>query len=254
MDQTRYSTIRHLATSIWLPQRRQRHPAPILLPGKSHERRSLEGCSLWGRCGSDTAEWLHFLFSLSCIGEGNGNPLQCSCLENPRDGGAWWAAVYGVTQSRTRLKWLSSSGSIWLPQRLNRSSIFARRIPCTEEPGGLQSMGSQRVGHDWAHVHTHTALAGRLLTTAPTAKSSSFSRKGINLILESPPSWPHLNLTAFQRPLLLMLSHYGSWLQFTNLGRGTIHSSSQWHLPPDNRVLSHPLPLDCRLDLVTCFE
>ena len=54
-------------------------------------------------------ERLHFHFSLSCIGEGNGNPLQCSCLENPRDGGAWWAAVYGVTQSRTRMKWLSSS-------------------------------------------------------------------------------------------------------------------------------------------------
>ena len=53
----------------------------------------------------------HFHFSLSCIGEGNGNPLQCSCLENPRDGEAWWAAVYGVTQSRTRLKWLSSSSS-----------------------------------------------------------------------------------------------------------------------------------------------
>ena len=54
-------------------------------------------------------ERLHFHFSLSCIGEGNGNPLQCSCLENPRDGGAWWAAVYRVTQSRTRLKRLSSS-------------------------------------------------------------------------------------------------------------------------------------------------
>ena len=58
---------------------------------------------------SDTTERLHFQFSLSCIGEGNGNPLQCSCLENPRDGGAWWAAVCGVAQSRTRLKWLSSS-------------------------------------------------------------------------------------------------------------------------------------------------
>ena len=60
----------------------------------------------------DTTDWLHFHFSLSCIGEGNGNPLQSSCLENPRDGGAWWAAVYGVSQSRTRLKWLSSSSSI----------------------------------------------------------------------------------------------------------------------------------------------
>ena len=63
----------------------------------------------WGRWGSDTTERLHLHFSLSCSGEGNGNPLQCSCLENPRDGEAWWAAIYGVAQSRTRLKWLSSS-------------------------------------------------------------------------------------------------------------------------------------------------
>ena len=69
------------------------------------------GCSLWGLEESDTTERLHFHFSLSCIGEGNGNPLQCSCLENPRDRGAWWAAVYGVAQSRTRLKRLSSSSS-----------------------------------------------------------------------------------------------------------------------------------------------
>ena len=62
-----------------------------------------------GSLVSDTTEWLHFQFSLSCIGEGNGNPLQCSCLENPRDGGVWWAAIYGIAQSRTRLKWLSSS-------------------------------------------------------------------------------------------------------------------------------------------------
>ena len=67
-------------------------------------RRSLVGCSPWGRTESDTTERLHFDFSLSCIGEGNGNPLRCSCLENPRDGGAWWAAVSGVAQSRTRLK------------------------------------------------------------------------------------------------------------------------------------------------------
>ena len=64
-----------------------------------------------GSLESDTTEWLHFHFSLSCIGEGNGNPLQCSCLENPRDRGAWWAAVYGVAQSWTWLKRLSSSSS-----------------------------------------------------------------------------------------------------------------------------------------------
>ena len=64
-----------------------------------------------GRWESDTTERLHFHFSLSCIGKGNGNPLQCSCLENPRDRGAWWAAIHGVSQSRTRLKRLSSSSS-----------------------------------------------------------------------------------------------------------------------------------------------
>ena len=91
--------------------RRQWHPTPVLLPGKSHGWRSLVACRPWGCEESDTTEWLHFHFSLSCIGEGNGNPLQCSCLENPRDGGAWWAAVYGVAQSWTRLKRLSSSSS-----------------------------------------------------------------------------------------------------------------------------------------------
>ena len=92
-------------------RRRQWHPTPVLLPGKSHGRRSLVGCNPWGFEELDTTEWLHFHFSLSCIGEGNGNPLQCSCLENPNDGTTWWAAIYGVAQSRTRLKRLSSSSS-----------------------------------------------------------------------------------------------------------------------------------------------
>ena len=89
--------------------RRQWQPTPELLPGKSHGWRSLVGCSPWGSKESNATEQLHFHFSLSCIGEGNGNPLQCSCLENPRDGRAWWAAVYGVTQNRTWLKRLNSS-------------------------------------------------------------------------------------------------------------------------------------------------
>ena len=90
---------------------RQWPPTPVLLPGKSHGQRSLIGCCPWGCWELDTTQWLHFHFSLSCIGEGNGNPLRCSCLENPRDGGACWAAIYGVTQSWTRLKRLSSSSS-----------------------------------------------------------------------------------------------------------------------------------------------
>ena len=97
-------------------------------------------------------ERLHFHFSLSCIGEGNGNPLQCSCLENPRDEGAWWAAVYGVAQSRTRLKRLSgsssSSGELTEKAMALHSRTLAWKIPWTEEPGGPQSMGSLRVGYD----------------------------------------------------------------------------------------------------------
>ena len=100
---------RSLNVALALLLRRQWHPTPVLLPGKSHGWRSLVGCSPWGHKESDMTERLHFHFSLSCIGEGNGNPLQCSCLENPRDRGAWWAALYGVTQSRTRLERLSSS-------------------------------------------------------------------------------------------------------------------------------------------------
>ena len=76
-------------------------PHSSTLAWKVHGQRSLEGCSPWGLEESDTNERLHFHFSLSYIGEGNGNPLQCSCLENPRDGGAWWAAIYGVAQSQT---------------------------------------------------------------------------------------------------------------------------------------------------------
>ena len=99
-------------------------------------------------------EQLHFHFSLSCIGEGNGNPLQCSCLENPRDRGAWWAAVHGVAQSRTRLKQLSSLARYFLtfyfciPVPYNvekamaiRSSTLGWKIPSMEEPGRLQSKG-----------------------------------------------------------------------------------------------------------------
>ena len=97
--------------SFW---RRQWQPTPVLLPGKSHGhgQRCLVGYSPWGPEELDMTDRLHFHFSLSCIGEGNGDPLQYSCLENPRDRGAWWAAIYGVAQSQTRLMQLSSSSSI----------------------------------------------------------------------------------------------------------------------------------------------
>ena len=133
------------------------------------------GLQSMGLLESDMTERLHFHFPLSCIGGGNGNPFQCSCLENPRDGGAWWAAIYGVAQSWTRLKRLSSSSSraSLVAQRLKRlpgmwetwvrslgwedplekkmathPCTLAWRIPWREEPGRPQSMGSQRVGYD----------------------------------------------------------------------------------------------------------
>ena len=105
-------TKRFFSSSSLVLWRRQWQPTPVLLPGKYHGWRSLIGCSPWGREELDTTEWLHFHFSLSCIREGNGNPLQCSCLKNPRDGGAWGAAIFGVAQSLAWLKWLSSSSSI----------------------------------------------------------------------------------------------------------------------------------------------
>ena len=104
--------------SVW-------HPTPVLLPGKFHGRRSLVGCSPWGREESDTTERLPFQFSLSCIGEGNGNPLQCSCLKNSRDRGILWASVYGVAQNRTRLTRLSSSSSSSIAPK----AIFLWRAP-----------------------------------------------------------------------------------------------------------------------------
>ena len=100
-----------LSLFTFMHWRRKWQPTPVFLSGESQRQRSLVGYSPWGREESNTTEQLPFHFSLSCIGEGNGNPLRCSCLENPRDGGAWWAAVYGVAQSWTRLKWLSSSSS-----------------------------------------------------------------------------------------------------------------------------------------------
>ena len=174
----------------------------------------LQSMGLW-RVGLD---WVTSLsLSLSCIGEGTGNPVQCSCLENPRDGGAWWAAIYGVTQSRTWLKRLSSTSSsswiiknkikqawaLWSSQAsccytwygnsshsitlhnclhlcdliwstfgrtcyyiyiteekkmATHSSVLAWRIPGTGEPGGLPSLGSQGVGHDWSDLAAAAAV------------------------------------------------------------------------------------------------
>ena len=134
----------NLQHTIHFQGRRQWQPTPVLLPGKSHGQRSLVGCNPWGREESDMTEQLHF--SLSCFGEGNGNPIQCSCLENPRDGAAWWAAVYGVAQSRTRLKRLSSSSIHFQKQAAKRCFHLILYI--------LEGMGV----HKYKPANTHTQV------------------------------------------------------------------------------------------------
>ena len=130
--------------------RRKWQPTPVFLPGETQGQRSLVGCGLWGLTELDTTERLHFHFSLSCIGEGNGTPLQYSCLENPMDGRAWWAAVHGVVRSRTRLSDFTLFFHFHALEKemATHSSVLAWRIPGTGEPGGLPSMRSHRVGHD----------------------------------------------------------------------------------------------------------
>ena len=130
LDSTRLASWKHLNTSRGYSRRRQWHPTPVLLPGKSHGQRSLEDCSPWGRWGSDMPERLHFHFSLSCIGEGNGNPLQCSCLENPRDLWAWWAAVYGVAQSVHN----------WSDLAAEATAVFAGGPPCFGALNGTEGV------------------------------------------------------------------------------------------------------------------
>ena len=107
-----------LSFFLWLssiPSEKAMAPHSSTLTWKIPWMEEPGGMQSMARYVSDTTEQLHFHFSLSCIGEGNGNPLQCSCLENPRDGGAYWAAIYGVAQRRTRLKRLSSSSSSSIP-------------------------------------------------------------------------------------------------------------------------------------------
>ena len=148
------------------------------MPGKSHGWRSLVGCSPRGREESDTTERLHFHFSLSCIGEGHGNPLQCSCLENPRDGGAWWAAVYGVAQSRTRMKPLSSSSSN-VVKDLWTSLVVDKNLPASARDTTLIP-GSNWFGPVWSrrisHAKKQLAHAAELLKPVPRACLCSTTR------------------------------------------------------------------------------
>ena len=102
---------------------------------------------------------------LSLIREGNGTPLQYSCLENPVDGGAWWAAVHGVAKSWTRLSDFTFTFHFHALEKemAIHSSVLAWRIPGTGEPGGLPSMGSHRVGHDWSDLAVVVVISAKML-------------------------------------------------------------------------------------------
>ena len=128
-------------------------------------------------------------FTASLFGEGNGTPLQYSCLENPMDGGAWWAAVHGVTKGQTRLSDFTFTSHFHALEKemATHSSVLAWRIPGTREPGGLPSMESHRVGHDWSDLAAAVATInmgrwGRFL-----ALKKPFRRS-----ISASPSFSHL--------------------------------------------------------------
>ena len=161
---------------------------------------------------------------LDFLGEGNGNPLQCSCLENPMDGGSWWAAVYGVARSWTRLSDFTFTFHFHAVEKemATHSSVLAWRIPGTWEPGGLPSMGSHRVGHDWsglaaaaAHLGflekemvTHSSiLAWRIPWTEEPGDLQSMGSQRVGR------DWATNTHTWVSGPLLWLV-HWGTFLRF----------------------------------------
>ena len=114
------------------------------------------------------------------VGEGNGTPLQYSCLENPMDGGAWWAAVHGVAKSWTRLSDFTFTLHFHASEKemATHSSVLAWRIPGTGEPGGLPSLGSHRVGHDWSDLAA--AAAETIALCSKYFKALILERKDIH--------------------------------------------------------------------------
>ena len=187
-------------------------PAPVLLPGESQGRGSLDGCSPWGCWGLDTTERLHLHFSLSCTGEGNGTPLQYSCLENPMDGGAWWAAVHGVAGGRTRLSNFTYTFHCRALEKemATHSSVLAWRVPGTGEPGGPQSTGSHRVGHDWSDL---AAAAARIILHEGLLPNSQFCVIDLRTcsFADTMLSWLHSYTASLKNNLVWSLQLYSSF-------------------------------------------
>ena len=166
-------------------------------PGRLQSMGSLE---------SDTTERLHFHFSLSCIGEGNGNPLQCSCLENPRDGGAWWAAVYGVVQSWTRLKQLSSSSS-------SRSDSTELQCP----------FHSMKIQYEVCHLTWPCWHPDLRLSVSPVCEQYTFTIYKSPRIWYSSPGTLRQRSYSAQRTKLALLQQlfkiFISWLEYKIFGK-----------------------------------
>ena len=143
--------------------------------------------------------YIHMHVCMYSIGEGRGTPLQYSCLENPMDGGAWWAAVHGVAKSRTRLSDFTFHFHALEKEMATHSSVLAWRIPATGEPGGLPSKESHRVGHDWSDLAAAAAAAAA----------------GFDPGLEETGSYELLNASGLGRGI----SH--KWWRRNNLYKGT---------------------------------
>ena len=182
------------------------------------------GCSPWGREDSDTTERIHFHFSLSCIGEGNGSPLQCSCLENPRDGGAWWAAIYGVTQSRTRLNQLSSSSSSRQEEPSKKHLEFP---PVTKMANKMQDFLHGRV----TAIH-YLPLHNKGLPGGSDSKESACKEGDLGSIPGSGRSPGEGNGNPFQYSCLENPMDRGAWratvhrVAKSSLGMGSCQSSA----------------------------
>ena len=144
-------------------------------------RRRLVGCGPWGRKELDTTERLHFRFSLPCIGERNGNPLQCSCLENSRDRGAWWAVIYGVTQSRTQLKRLGMHACI------GEGNGHPLQCSCLET--------SRDRGAWWAAIHRVAQSRTRLKRLSSSSNSPVCKPADEVRLTDDPRSSPHFKPT-----------------------------------------------------------
>ena len=183
-------------------------------------------------------EWLHFHFSVSCIGEGNGNPLQCSCLENPRDGGAWWAAICGVSQSQTRLKWLSSSSSIPIHFSLliPKMLMFNLAIYCLTTSnllwfldlitfqGPMQYCSSQ---HQNLLSAADTDMTEHHFCFGP---ATSFFLEVLAIVLWSTPVvyWTHADLGGSSSGVILFAFSYCSWGSIGKNAAVVCHFLLQW--------------------------